>query len=475
MGQRGAEERRTCMQTGALLLRVRNGEQSAASLRTGQTGALDLGISKRPAMSRDQQTTMRNIRIVAIIFAVALAGYFVGNRASGSESGGSSSASSLGTDALTDSSQLQSLVAREVRSQLVGEVSNLQRSVSTSGKVWPPVNSLSEKYRKRIMVTGGAGFVGSNLVDRLMMEGHEVIVLDNMFTGRKKNVQHWIGHPNFQMIVGDVVNPIFVEVDQIYHLACPASPPHYQYNPIKTIKTSTEGTLNMLGVAKRVKARILLTSTSEIYGDPEVHPQPETYWGHVNAIGPRACYDEGKRVAETMMYAYRNQQNVEVRVARIFNTFGPRMHPNDGRVVSNFIIQALQGKPITIYGEGQQTRSFQYVDDLVDGLIRLMNGKYDGPVNLGNPEEFTIAEFAHLIHNMVGSNSTIVKLPSTTDDPNKRRPDITVAKRELGWMPRVKVMEGLRKTVDYFRKELEQTGEIVPTGPQASRPKPHGE
>ena len=230
------------------------------------------------------------------------------------------------------------------------------------------VSNVPLKLRKRILVTGGAGFVGSHLVDKLMLQGHYVIVVDNMFTGRPQNIQQWIGHPNFQLIIHDVVNPIMLEVDQIYHLACPASPPHYQYNPIKTIKTSTEGTLNMLGLAKRVHARILLTSTSEVYGDPKVHPQPETYWGNVNPVGPRACYDEGKRVAETMMYAYEKQENLEVRVARIFNTFGPRMHPNDGRVVSNFIIQALQSKDITIYGSGLQTRSFQYVDDLVNGM-----------------------------------------------------------------------------------------------------------
>jgi len=368
--------------------------------------------------------------------------------------------------------ELDKAIAREVRSQLIKEVQMVQNTMTDGGKLWPPVNTLPESKRKRILITGGAGFVGSNLVDRLMMEGHEVIVLDNMFTGRKKNVQHWIGHPSFQMIVGDVVNPLFVEVDQIYNLACPASPPHYQYNPIKTIKTSTEGTLNMLGLAKRIKARILLTSTSEIYGDPEVHPQPESYWGHVNPIGPRSCYDEGKRVAETMMYAYKNQEKVDVRVARIFNTFGPRMHPNDGRVVSNFIIQALQGKPITIYGEGTQTRSFQFVDDLVDGLVKLMNGGYDGPVNLGNPDEYTIKEFAHKIHKMTKSNSTIKALPATTDDPKQRKPDITTAKREIGWSPQVRVDEGLRKTIEYFRGELQQTGEIIPTGPDASRPKP---
>eukprot|EP00957_Ditylum_brightwellii_P040985 3102941-Ditylum_brightwellii.AAC.1 len=248
---------------------------------------------------------------------------------------------------------------------------------------------LPDRDRKKVLVTGGAGFVGSHLVDKLMMEGHEVIVIDNFFTGQKKNVEHWMHHPHFSIKTHDVTEPIMLEVDQIYHLACPASPPHYQYNPVKTIKTSTMGTINMLGLAKRVKARMLLTSTSEIYGDPQVHPQPESYWGNVNTIGPRACYDEGKRVAETMMYSYRNQNHVEVRVARIFNTFGPRMHPNDGRVVSNFIIQALQDKDLTIYGEGLQTRSFQYVDDLVEGLFLLMNGDYDMPVNLGNPDEYT--------------------------------------------------------------------------------------
>ena len=261
-----------------------------------------------------------------------------------------------------------------------------------------------------------------------------------------------------------------MEVDQIYHLACPASPPHYQYNPIKTIKTSTEGTLNMLGLAKRVHARMLLTSTSEVYGDPEVHPQKETYWGNVNPIGPRACYDEGKRVAETMMYAYESQANVEVRVARIFNTFGPRMHPNDGRVVSNFIIQALQGKDITIYGSGKQTRSFQFVDDLVEGLIRLMNGNYSQPVNLGNPEEFQVKDFAVLIKELTKSNSTIKMLPATKDDPKQRRPDITTAKLHLGWEPRVAVRDGLAKAIAYFAKELAASGEIVPTGPDASKP-----
>eukprot|EP01038_Epipyxis_sp_PR26KG_P013010 gene13010-17442_t len=283
--------------------------------------------------------------------------------------------------------EIKQLVSSEIRGALINTAKTEGSEKLLS--LYPPVKIIPDTQRLRILVTGGSGFVGSHLVDRLMMAGHQVTVVDNMFTGRKKNVAQWLGHPNFQLIIHDVVEPIMLEVDQIYHLACPASPPHYQYNPIKTIKTSTEGTLNMLGLAKRVKARMLLTSTSEVYGDPEVHPQKESYWGHVNPIGPRACYDEGKRVAETMMYAYESQGGMEVRVARIFNTFGPRMHPNDGRVVSNFIIQALQGKDITIYGNGKQTRSFQFVDDLVEGLIRLMNGNYSLPVNLGNPDEYT--------------------------------------------------------------------------------------
>lgn len=272
-------------------------------------------------------------------------------------------------------------------------------------------------------------------------------------------------------MVHDVTEPITIEVDQIYHLACPASPPHYQYNPVKTIKTSTMGTLNMLGLAKRVKARMLLTSTSEIYGDPKVHPQPETYWGYVNTIGPRSCYDEGKRVAETMMMSYKHQNQVDVRIARIFNTFGPRMHPNDGRVVSNFIIQALQDKPLTIYGDGNQTRSFQYVDDLVDGLLALMNGNYSMPVNLGNPDEYTVHRFAEFIKSITNSKSEILHLEKSQDDPVQRKPDIDVAKRELGWQPNVSVEEGLKKAIEYFQRVLDEAGEIIPTGPGASKPK----
>ncbi|KAL9187826.1 hypothetical protein ACHAXT_006204 [Thalassiosira profunda] len=332
--------------------------------------------------------------------------------------------------------------------------------------------ALPDSKRKKILITGGAGFVGSHLTDKLMMEGHEVIVLDNFFTGQRKNIEHWMSHPRFTLVVHDVTEPIMLEVDEIYHLACPASPPHYQYNPVKTIKTSTMGTINMLGLAKRVKAKMLLTSTSEIYGDPKVHPQPESYWGNVNTIGPRACYDEGKRVAETMMYSYKNQNDIDVRVARIFNTFGPRMHPNDGRVVSNFIIQSLQDKPLTIYGDGSQTRSFQYVSDLVDGLHALMNHGYDLPVNLGNPDEYTVKHFAEYIKEITGSGSEISFLPATKDDPTQRKPDITTAKRELEWSPRVSVKEGLQKTIAYFSRVLEESGEIIPTGQEASKPKP---
>jgi UDP-glucuronate decarboxylase len=272
------------------------------------------------------------------------------------------------------------------------------------------------------------------------------------------------------LITHDVTEEIMLEVDQIYHLACPASPPHYQYNPVKTIKTSTEGTLNMLGLAKRVKARMLLTSTSEIYGDPKVHPQPESYWGNVNTIGPRSCYDEGKRVAETMMYSYKNQNGVEIRVARIFNTFGPRMHPNDGRVVSNFIIQALQNKDLTIYGDGKQTRSFQYVSDLVDGLHALMNGDYDLPVNLGNPDEYTIKDFAEYITKLTKTKSKIINYPKSEDDPGQRKPDIAVAKAKISWAPKVSVESGLKSTIEYFQRVLDQAGEIIPTGPGAAKP-----
>ena len=311
----------------------------------------------------------------------------------------------------------------------------------------------------RVLVTGGAGFIGSHLVELLLGQNHEVLCLDNYFTGSKTNLDHLRDHPCLELIRHDVVTAIMLEVDQIYHLACPASPVHYQYNPVKTIKTNVLGTLNMLGLAKRVKARILLASTSEIYGDPLVHPQKEEYWGNVNCIGVRSCYDEGKRVAETLMMDYHRQNGVDIRIARIFNTFGPRMAINDGRVVSNFIVQALTGGEITIYGQGQQTRSFCYVSDLVEALVRLMNqaGVHD-PVNLGNPDEFTILELATKVRSMVKSPSTISHRPLPPDDPGRRRPDISRARELLGWQPGISLEQGLKQTIPYFAGKLEQEG-----------------
>jgi len=310
--------------------------------------------------------------------------------------------------------------------------------------------------QKRILITGGAGFLGSHLCDRLVTKEHDVICLDNFFTGNKKNISHLLGKPNFELIRHDLVQPIFLEVDEIYNLACPASPVHYQCNPVKTVKTCIMGSIHMLGLAKRVKAKILQASTSEIYGNPTVHPQKEDYWGNVNTIGPRSCYDEGKRCAETLFIDYHRQNRVNIRVVRIFNTYGPRMHPNDGRVVSNFIVQALKNKDITVFGDGSQSRSFCYVDDMIEGIIRMMDASDDfiGPVNLGNPHEFTILDLAKKIIEMTNSKSNIVYNSLPQDDPLQRKPDINLAKEKLKWKPNVKLEEGLVKTVEYFEKIL---------------------
>ena len=308
----------------------------------------------------------------------------------------------------------------------------------------------------RTLVTGGAGFLGSHLCERLLKDGHEVVALDNLFTGRKLNIAHLMGHANFEFVRHDVIDPFKYEVDQIYNLACPASPPHYQYNPIKTIKTSVMGAINCLGLAKRTKARVFQASTSEVYGDPQIHPQPESYWGHVNPIGKRSCYDEGKRCAETLFFDYHRENKVDIRVIRIFNTYGPRMHEADGRVVSNFIVQALRGQDITIYGDGSQTRSFCYVDDLIEGFLRFMaQTETVGPMNCGNPGEFTMRELAELTLNLVGGKSKIVHQPLPADDPKQRRPDITLAKKILGgWEPKVSLEEGLGRTIAYFKTRV---------------------
>ncbi|MBW1771411.1 MAG: SDR family oxidoreductase [Deltaproteobacteria bacterium] len=309
---------------------------------------------------------------------------------------------------------------------------------------------------ERVLVTGGAGFLGSHLCDRLLEKGHYVICLDNYFTGQKRNIFHLLENPHFEVIRHDLVNPVFLEVDQIYNLACPASPVHYQYNPVKTTKTSVMGAIHVLGLAKRVKAKVLQASTSEVYGDPAVHPQDESYWGNVNSIGIRACYDEGKRCAETLFFDYHRQNNVNIRVVRIFNTYGPRMHPNDGRVVSNFIMQALQDKPITIFGEGAQTRSFCFVDDMIDGLIKMMNGPDDfvGPVNLGNPVESKIVDLAQHIIRLTRSRSELEFLAEPADDPKRRQPDISLAQEKLGWEPEIDLERGLESTIQYFRDLL---------------------
>lgn len=309
---------------------------------------------------------------------------------------------------------------------------------------------------KRILITGGAGFLGSHLCDRLIKDDHDVLCVDNFFTGSKTNIAHLVGNPYFELMRHDVTFPLYVEVDQIYNLACPASPVHYQFDPVQTTKTSVHGAINMLGLAKRVKARIFQASTSEVYGDPVEHPQTESYWGNVNCIGPRSCYDEGKRCAETLFFDYYRQHNLDIKIARIFNTYGPRMHPNDGRVVSNFIVQALKGEDITIYGDGQQTRSFCYVDDMIEGFIRLMNSSdgLTGPVNLGNPGEYTMLELAEMTLKLSKSTSKLVNKPLPQDDPRQRQPDISLANSTLGWAPKVGLEDGLKETVDYFRRIL---------------------
>lgn len=311
---------------------------------------------------------------------------------------------------------------------------------------------------KRVLVTGGAGFIGSHLCERLLAEGADVLCVDNYFTGSKANIVGLMGNPHFEIMRHDVTFPLYVEVDEIYNLACPASPVHYQYDPVQTTKTSVHGAINMLGLAKRVGAKIFQASTSEVYGDPKIHPQPESYWGHTNPIGPRACYDEGKRCAETLFFDYRRQHGLSIKVARIFNTYGPKMHPNDGRVVSNFIVQALQNQPVTIYGDGSQTRSFCYVDDLVDAFIRLMRleDDFSGPMNLGNPGEFTILELAEKAIAATGSRSEIIRQPLPADDPIQRQPDISLARQKLGWEPRIALDEGLKKTIDYFDRLLSE-------------------
>ena len=308
----------------------------------------------------------------------------------------------------------------------------------------------------KILVSGGAGFIGSHLIDRLMNQGHEVLCLDNFYTGSKQNILKWLDNPKFELVRHDITEPIRLEVDQVYHLACPASPVHYQFNPVKTIKTNVMGTLNMLGLAKRVKARFLLASTSEVYGDPDVHPQSEEYRGNVNCIGPRSCYDEGKRVAETLAFEYYREHKVDIRVARIFNTFGPRMQEQDGRVVSNFIVQSIKGTPLTIYGDGSQTRSFCYVSDLVEGLMRLMNGDFIGPVNLGNPGEYTILELAQIIQGMINPDTELIYKPLPEDDPKQRQPDITRAQTYLNWEPTIPLKEGLEMTIKDFKSRVDR-------------------
>src|SRR5579872_220734 len=346
---------------------------------------------------------------------------------------------------------------RAVRASVVsgGATRRKRPSTKAGGRPLRPSSTVFD-MEKKVLVTGGAGFLGSHLCDRLMARGEDVLCLDNFFTGSKRNVEHLVGESRFELMRHDVTFPLYVEVDRIFNLACPASPIHYQFDPVQTTKTSVHGAINMLGLAKRVKARILQASTSEVYGDPEVHPQTEEYWGRVNCVGPRSCYDEGKRCAETLFFDYQRQHGLDIKVIRIFNTYGPRMHPNDGRVVSNFIVQALRGEEVTIYGNGSQTRSFCYVDDLVDGMMRMMDSEkgFFGPVNIGNPGEFTMLELAEKVLRLTGSKSRLVNKPLPADDPKQRKPDITLAGAKLGWKPKVPLEDGLKETIAYFKKLL---------------------
>eukprot|EP00262_Sarcandra_glabra_P012620 TRINITY_DN3287_c0_g1_i2.p1 TRINITY_DN3287_c0_g1~~TRINITY_DN3287_c0_g1_i2.p1 ORF type:complete len:439 (+),score=-1.44 TRINITY_DN3287_c0_g1_i2:187-1503(+) len=384
---------------------------------------------------------LREQRLVFVLVGIAIASLFFTLI--------HTSPAHVSTKPIPDPASISSDTSRSIAHRFAYENSGFM-SVNPGGKI--PLGL--KRKGLRIVVTGGAGFVGSHLVDRLIGRGDSVIVVDNFFTGRKENVMHHFGNPRFELIRHDVVEPILLEVDQIYHLACPASPVHYKFNPVKTIKTNVVGTLNMLGLAKRVGARFLLTSTSEVYGDPLQHPQVETYWGNVNPIGVRSCYDEGKRTAETLTMDYHRGANVEVRIARIFNTYGPRMCIDDGRVVSNFVAQALRKEPLTVYGDGKQTRSFQYVSDLVEGLIRLMEGEHVGPFNLGNPGEFTMLELAQVVQETIDPNARIEFRPNTEDDPHKRKPDITKAKEQLGWEPSVPLRKGLPLMVSDFRTRI---------------------
>src|SRR3990170_4386447 len=420
------------------------------------------GRAQGPSCGRRRR--LRGLLPAAAPHAEVLQGAGVqARRVPGFRDGGKGSARAADlSGAYSSAAQIRSRDYRRVLRQALRPDSQLHRGLSPESSKLRQGSKHRRDSLKRILVTGGAGFIGSHLCERLLKEGSEVIFLDKFFTGRKENIAHLLDNPNFEIIRHDVIEPVLLEVDQIYNLACPASPVHYQYNPVKTIKTNIMGTLNMLGLAKRVRARILQASTSEVYGDPKVHPQTESYWGNANPIGLRACYDEGKRCAESLMFAYHRQNGVDIRVVRIFNTYGPRMLENDGRVVSNFIVQALRGRDMTVYGDGSQTRSFCYVDDLVDGLVKMMNNEeLVGPVNLGNPGEFTVLELASMVKKLTGSNSKIIYNPLPQDDPVQRKPDISIAKESLGWRPLVGLEDGLLRSIEYFSSRINMAAVTV--------------